>query len=359
MTPELVEVHGPVPTDTADAGAAAVAAVHLQQFEHIGSAARVLAQESEVDVGAVAVVVHGQALDGLAALVQGAGAVHDQVHRGAGLGVAQVFLNEMASPARIDEVVEADAGDPLLFEEVEDAADVLDIAAVHGEAQAHLDPAPQAGADAGEGQVKGARDAAEAVVGLLESVEADADVGEVDLLEPGRHLVPDQGAVGGDDGAQVAGAGVGNELEDVGAHQGFAAGEEDDRHAEVGEVIDQAHAFLGREFAGVVDVPGVGIAVHAAQVAAAPHVPDDHGLLVLGELQQVRRQLAGVAPIAQGVGGFDGTAVELGDADHGVLLFRLAVSAASSPGTVASRASRPMVMPSARAVRDVSGPILA
>jgi hypothetical protein len=48
----------------------------------------------------------------------------------------------------------------------------------------------------------------------------------------------------------------------------------------------------------------------AFEVAPLGHVPDHNGLLVLGELEQIRRELLGIPPVAQRVGGFDVFAIE-------------------------------------------------
>ena len=47
-----------------------------------------------------------------------------------------------------------------------------------------------------------------------------------------------------------------------------AAGEDEDRHAESLEIVHDGEDFLGREFAGKVDIGGQRIAVQAVEVGA-------------------------------------------------------------------------------------------
>ena len=90
----------------------------------------------------------------------------------------------------------------------------------------------------------------------------------------------DQGAVGGDDGAHALSDGIGGQFRQVLAHQRLASGKEHHRNAEGGQVVDQGLALRGGQFVRAGFVPGMGVAVHAAQVAAAGDVPDHHRFLV-------------------------------------------------------------------------------
>jgi len=120
-------------------------------------------------------------------------------------------------------VVEAHARDVHLFDQLEDAGDFLNIEAVDGEAQAHLDTRRLAVADAVQRSAEGARHRAEAVVDGFHPVDADADVGQADLLQGVRHLGGDQSTVGGDHGAHALGHGVGGQVGQVLAHEGLSA----------------------------------------------------------------------------------------------------------------------------------------
>ena len=129
---------------------------------------------------------------------------------------------------------------------------------------------------------------------------------------------------------------MGRQFRQILPHEGFAAGKEEHRGAEGGQVVD--HGFgLGRgEFVRLGRGFGSGVAVDATQVAAPGHVPDHHGFLVRRELEQVRGQGSRVAAVAEGVRGFRLTAVEFGDTDHRVLSPKVCVSPHEygSPGPV-------------------------
>jgi hypothetical protein len=73
-------------------------------------------------------------------------------------------------------------------------------------------------------------------------------------------------------------------------HQGFSAGKQKYRHAEVREIIYHGNGLVMGEFVVIGDVFGPGVTVNAFQVAAPCHVPDHHRLLVDGKLEQVRGQ---------------------------------------------------------------------
>ena len=89
----------------------------------------------------------------------------------------------------------------------------------------------------------------------------------------------------------------------------------------VGQVVDHGLGLFGADVVGAVHGHGLGVAVHAFQVAALGHVPDHHGLLVLGELEQVRGQVAGFTAVTQGVGGLHLTAIQFGNTDHRTILY--------------------------------------
>ena len=107
------------------------------------------------------------------------------------------------------------------------------------------------------------------------------------------------------------------------AHQRLTAGEEHDRRAVGGQIVDHGLGLFGGNVVRAVNGYGLRVAVHALEVAALGHVPHDHGLLVLGELQQMRGKLTGLAAVTQGVRGFHLSAVEFGNTDHGLYPYSL------------------------------------
>src|SRR6185295_5811907 len=97
--------------------------------------------------------------------------------------------------ARVDEVVEAEAADPFLFDDAEDFVDFADVFLGDGEAHADADAGVAAVADAANGVAERAGAAAEAIVALFAAVDADADVGDADLRNALRLLLVDERAV--------------------------------------------------------------------------------------------------------------------------------------------------------------------
>ncbi len=266
--------------------------------------------------GAVGVVVHGQHFLVQPGVEQFARLVHEQVDHGAGFGVVQVFLDQFGAAAGVHQVVEADARHFKVAQQLEQLGHLALVALVDGEAQAHLQPFGLAILDAFQRAAERAGHGAEPVVHLFAAVQRNADVGQAHFLQFAGLLLGDQGAVGGDDRPHAARGGVLGQFHQVLAHQRFAAGKEHHRRAVGGEIVDDGLALFGGDFVLAVGVDGLGVTVHALQIATAGHVPDHHRFLVLGELEQVGGKLARMAPVAKGVGGLDLTTVKLGDADH-------------------------------------------
>jgi hypothetical protein len=127
-------------------------------------------------------------------------------------------------------------------------------------------------------------------VNAADAVEADTDVREPSGDDASGGVAVDARPVGREDAAQSTVARVGNELEEVGSHQGLAAGEQHRGHTVGGEVVQQGSPRSRRQLVLVLSVLGIRVAVHAVQVAAAGDVPDDDRLLVGGEMKQVRGQ---------------------------------------------------------------------
>ena len=262
-------------------------------------------------------VVHGEDFLGQTGVEQGAGFVHDEIDHGAGFGVVEVFLDHFGAAARVDEVVEADARHFEFAQQLEDLGDFDHVALVDGEAQADLEALGLAVFKALQRLLEGVGHAAELVVDLFRAVQRDADVGKIDGLEFAGLFLGDQGAVGGDDRAHALFGGVAREFGQILTDQRFAAGEQHDGSAVGGEIGDDGLALFRGDFVLPLGIDGLRVAVHALEVTTAGHVPDHHRLLVFGELEQVGRELAGMATVAQRVGRLHLAAVQLGNADHG------------------------------------------
>src|SRR3990172_1755747 len=227
-----------------------------------------------------------------------------------------VFAEDAPPAAAVHEVIEASPIDLLPLDQFEDLRQVPHVVTCEGQSESHLLSRRDTVAYAAKGQVEGAGQAAEAVVGLPHTVNAHAHVRHArraDLL----HLVAgDEGPVGRDHRPDPPFGGEGREAQHVPAHQRLPAREEEHGDAELGEVFDHRLRFRGRELVSVALVAGVRVAVDAAKVAAAAAVPDHDGLAVLGEAEEVGRQPAAVAAVANWVRRSGRPRIELTDPDH-------------------------------------------
>ena len=217
--------------------------------------------------------------------------------------MGKVFLDQLGTAPGVDQVVETDARDFQILEHLEEGGDFLGVALVDGEAQSHLEPFGLTVFNALDGFFICSGNASEAVMDFFAAVHGDAHVGQADFLEFLGFFTGDERAVGGNDGPHSFVRGVVGEFHQVLAHQGFAAGKEHDRSAVPGQIVDDGLGLGRGNFVFSFRIDGLGVTVHATQVAATGHVPDHHRLLVLGKLQQMRRQFAGFAAITQGVRG--------------------------------------------------------
>jgi hypothetical protein len=77
------------------------------------------------------------------------------------------------------------------------------------------------------------------------------------------------------------------------------------------QVFNERFPLIQGQLTSVIAVFGTGVTVHALQIAASRNVPYHDGFLVVGELEQVPRQVLGAAAVTQRVRRFDSAAVEL------------------------------------------------
>ena len=184
---------------------------------------------------------------------------------------------------------EVELVDALVFEQAQHGRQLGRVGLGEREPQPHLDAAVAAAADAAERGAVAALLAAEAVMRGLGTVEADADIVETGRGDAGGHGLVDQRAVGGQPHVELQRLGAGRDLEDVRAQQRLAAGKDQHRYAEGFEVVHSAADLRRGELPREVDVGGDGVAVLAAQVAAAHQVPDHHRSARTAALRQRRR----------------------------------------------------------------------
>ena len=159
------------------------------------------------------------------------------------------------------------------------------------------------------GALPGAFDLAKIVVDRRPGrVQAEGDA--ADARVPGlfqARFGGQRGGGGGQRAAQALFGGVGDEIEEVPAHHGVAAGEDEDGMvAEGGQAVDEAEAFLSGKFQRMGMMLGVGAAVDARVGAGPGHFPGDGE----GRFVEVRVHHAAVVVGAFGGGG-------LGEVWHG------------------------------------------
>ncbi len=159
--------------------------------------------------------------------------LQDDVEGLTGLLAGEVVARDLSAAAGVDQVVEAGAVDLFALDEVEDPVQVGEVVA--GQRQAQADPLADAdaGLEAAHRAVEGAAHAAKPVVDLPDPVQADPDVREAGVLDLASGLVGDQRAVGGEGRPDAEGAGVRDQVEEVGPGQRLAAGEEEGGDLEV------------------------------------------------------------------------------------------------------------------------------
>ena len=276
MLRELVRMDVAQRINLAEGDAGAVAAVHRDVFLDLRRRLEVARLERlEVHVRAVAVVVDRQDLLLETALLEVLRAADDCVHRAARLLRRDILVHHLLAAAGVDEMVEADAVDVLRLDEVEDAVELLDVVVVDRKAQADALADGHAVLDALHGLLIGAVDTAELVVDILESVERDADVADADILDALGDLARDQRAVRRERRAHAFLLRVSRELEEIRADQRLAAREQQHRHVEVREIIDELLGLFRRQLILVFLGIRLHIAVHALEVAGLRRVPDD------------------------------------------------------------------------------------
>jgi hypothetical protein len=126
------------------------------------------------------------------------------------------------------------------------------------------------------------------------AVHADREAGEPGFFEAEHDLARKQG--GGARRERDADADfprMGDQFEQIRPFDGVTASENEDGNFEVGDLIDELLAFLGREFHGVALRLRGGAAMHAGQIAGLGDFPDgDERALV--EIDGVNERVHGL-----------------------------------------------------------------
>ena len=189
----------------------------------------------------------------------------------------EVVRDHALAAAAVDEMIEADAVDVLGLDEVEDLVELARVMLVDRETQADALADGDAILDALHGLLVRALDAAELIVDVFEAVERDADIADADILDALRDLARDQRAVRRERRAHARFLCVLCELKEVRTNERLTAREQQDRHMERGEVIDELLRLVRRELVFILLRIGLHIAMHALEVARLRRVPDDDG----------------------------------------------------------------------------------
>ena len=192
----------------------------------------------------------------------------------------QVFLDQFGATAGVDKVVKTGAGDFHILEQAEDAGDFTGIALVDGEAQPHLEALGLTVGDAFKGFFKRPRHCAKLVVHGLHAVQRNAHVRKAHFLEFAGFFLGNERAVGRDNRAHAARGGVAGKLHQILAHQRLAARKQHDRRTVGGQIINHGLGLCGVDVVRAVHFNGVGVAMHALEVATLGHVPDHNGLFI-------------------------------------------------------------------------------
>ncbi len=162
--------------------------------------------------------------------------------------------------------------------------------------EVEVEPGPGAVLDAAPHGGECPRHAADAVVNLgVHGVDADDDP-HVFLFEAAGDRRGDEGAVGGEEEVETAGAGVVDEFEEVGAQEGLPAGKDEGADARAPDLGDEAPG-LGRAELRDEPLAARDMAVHAAQVAAGGGLP--HQVGAGAEAANLARPRPGVPEVAE------------------------------------------------------------
>ena len=284
MGPELVWVDQACGVDAAYADTAAVAgaAVPRQELVDALGAAGVFTEELEVEVDAVDEIIDGEDVHFSAHFGEAFCAGEDCFDCPAVFGAVEPVFCDLCAPACGDEVVETCPFDSAGPEEFENGFELAHVCTGECEPQARAEADVLAVSYAGDGFVECAVDAAEGVVEPAYAVQTDADVADAEFVQSVGEALGYECAVCGNDGPYSFVGGVCDEVEQVFSHERFAAGKEDCRYAESGEVVNDGDGLVGGKFRLAGRRAGAVVAVGAFEIAGAGDVPDDDGLSLRG-----------------------------------------------------------------------------
>ena len=160
-------------------------------------------------------------------------------------------------------MIKADTVHILLLHQIQHRRHIVHIAAAQGKAEAHSLSDPSAVAHPLQGLGKGTLPAAKHIIGPLQTVKADPDIADPDVMDLLRHLRCNQGSVRRKRHTNPFFGCISRKNREILSAKGLSSAEEQRRHMKSCQIVDQTHSFLRRQFIFIVSVFRTGIAVAA------------------------------------------------------------------------------------------------
>ncbi len=115
-------------------------------------------------------------------IVEIPGSVHDQIQYLSCLFMGKVFLGNLRSPARVDQVIETGPGNVFFFKKIKNLRYILDISFVDGKPHPHFDAGFLAVVNAFHCTFERSFDTPKLVMCFFNTIQADAHIGQTNLL---------------------------------------------------------------------------------------------------------------------------------------------------------------------------------
>ena len=278
MLRKLIGVHIAHRIHLTERDPGAVAAVRADQLlDLLRTRVVALGKCLQIHIDPVTVIVHRQDFLLEAACLKVLRPRDNRIHRPPRLLGRHILIHHLPAAPRVDEVIEADAVDPLFLDEVKDLIELHDVVVIDRKAQPHALTDGDAVLNALHRPLVRTVHAAEHIVHIRQTVERDADIAHAEILDALCHIARDERPIRRERRTHAALCRVFRELEKVRADQRLAAREEQHGHAELCEIVDEALCLLRRQLPVIFLPVRLHIAVAAAQIARARRVPDHHG----------------------------------------------------------------------------------
>jgi len=86
-------------------------------------------------------------------------------------------------------------------------------------------------------------------------------------------------------------------------YQRFAAGKEDHRAAEGSQIGNQPLSLTCCQFIGIINILGIRVTMDTLEIAPPGHVPDNHGLFVRRNLEEMGGKFSRFPTVAEDISG--------------------------------------------------------